>query len=110
MTPKPGEVYLIDLGVGGKVRPVVIVSREDENSPRALATVVPLTTQNRGSQYEVEMPKVPWLKHQGVANVQAISAYGHHELMEKRGRFDATVMERIKSRIAWALDIKTPSP
>ncbi len=37
MIPKPGEVYLVDLGMAGKVRPVVIVSREDANAPRALS-------------------------------------------------------------------------
>ena len=52
MTRKPGEVYLVDLGMAGKVRPVVIVSREDANSPRALAVAVPLTSESRGSKYE----------------------------------------------------------
>ena len=59
MTPKPGEVYLVDLRMAGKVRPVVIVSREDANAPRALSVTVPLTTQNRGCQYEVHMPEFP---------------------------------------------------
>jgi len=55
MTPKAGEVYIVDLGVKGKVRPVVVVSREDSNAPRALSVVVPLTSQSRGSRYEVKM-------------------------------------------------------
>lgn len=33
MTPKVGEVYVVDLGVEGKVRPVVVVSREDTDAP-----------------------------------------------------------------------------
>ncbi len=37
MTPKVGEVFMLDLGYEGKVRPVVILSREDANAPRALA-------------------------------------------------------------------------
>lgn len=36
MTPKPGEVYKADLGLAGKVRPVLVVSREDADAPRAL--------------------------------------------------------------------------
>ena len=55
--------------MAGKVRPVVVVTREDANAPRALSVTVPLTTQNRGTQYEVERPRVPWLKHQSFANV-----------------------------------------
>jgi mRNA interferase MazF len=49
MNPKPGEVWLVDLGLSAKTRPVVIVSRYDPNPPRALVIYVPLTTQNRGS-------------------------------------------------------------
>ena len=44
MTPKTGEVYMLDLGYQGKTRPVVIMSREDANAPRALAIFVPLTS------------------------------------------------------------------
>jgi mRNA interferase MazF len=74
MIPKPGEVFLVDLGMAGKVRPVMILSREDPDATRALSITIPLTTQNRGSRYEVQMPRVPWLKHQSSANVQAMAA------------------------------------
>src|SRR5438105_4404882 len=37
MIPKVGEVYMLDLGYQGKTRPVVIMSREDHEAPRALA-------------------------------------------------------------------------
>jgi mRNA-degrading endonuclease toxin of MazEF toxin-antitoxin module len=47
MTPKVGEVYMLDLGYEGKVRPVVIMSREDAKAPRALALFVPLTKESR---------------------------------------------------------------
>ena len=57
MTPKAGEVYMLDLGYEGKVRPVVIMSREDANAPRALSLFVPLTKESRGSRYEVTMPR-----------------------------------------------------
>ena len=62
MTPKVGDVFIVDLGFDGKVRPVVVVSREDDDAPRALSIVVPLTSQFRGSRYEIQMPRVPWLK------------------------------------------------
>jgi mRNA interferase MazF len=50
MTPKPGELYLVDLGMAGEMRPVVIVTREDANAPRALSVTVPLISQKRASQ------------------------------------------------------------
>ncbi|MCC5642224.1 type II toxin-antitoxin system PemK/MazF family toxin [Nostoc sp. CHAB 5824] len=53
MNPKPGEVWLVNLGLAAKTRPVVVVSRYDPTPPRALVLYVPITTQNRGSTYEV---------------------------------------------------------
>jgi mRNA interferase MazF len=105
MIPRPGEVYLVDMGIAGKVRPVVILTREDPDAPRALSVVVPLTTENRGTRYEVQMPRVPWLRHQSYANVQALAAYQRHELLECRGRFDQAVLAKIKDAIRWALDL-----
>jgi len=49
MAAKQGEVWLADLGLAAKTRPVVILSQDDPQAPRALVTYVPLTTQNRGS-------------------------------------------------------------
>ena len=74
MSPRPGEVWLADLGLAAKTRPVVIVSRHDPNAPRALTTYVPLTTQNRGSRYEVELPKLHFLHETSVANVQGVAS------------------------------------
>src|SRR5579863_2410295 len=99
MTPRIGEVFVVDLGYQGKVRPVVIMSREDPQAPRAIALCVPLTSENRGSRYEVVMPQVPWLKLQSYANVQAIGSAGFQELTDKRGRFEPAVISKIKDAI-----------
>ena len=105
MTPKVGEVYMLDLGYQGKVRPIVIMSREDPQAPRALSLYVPLTKEARGSQYEVMMPRVPWLKLQSYADTQAIGAVGHHELKDRRGRFEAAAVAKLKDAIRWAFDL-----
>jgi len=55
MAAKPGEVWLADLGLAAKTRPVVILSRDDPQAPRALVDYGPVTTQNRGSRYEIEL-------------------------------------------------------
>lgn len=96
---------MIDLGYAGKVRPVVILSREDAQAPRALSLFVPLTKESRGSRYEVTMPRVPWLKLQSYANVQAISWAEHHELTDRRGRFEPAAVEQIKDAIRFAFDL-----
>jgi len=105
MTPKVGEVFMLDLGYEGKVRPILIMSRDDPEAPRALSLFVPLTKESRGSKYEVTMPRVPWLKLQSFANVQAIGSVGHYELGERRGRFEPATVEKIKEAIRWAFDL-----
>ena len=103
--PKVGDVFMLDLGFQGKIRPVVVVSREDPNAPRALAVFVPLTKESRGGRYEVTMPRVPWLKLQSYVNVLGMGAAEWHELTERRGRFDAATVTQIKDAIRWMLDL-----
>jgi len=71
MNPRPGEVWLADLGLAAKTRPVVIVSRYDLDAPRALAIYVPLTTQNRNSLYEVPIPKLGFLNERSFLRQRA---------------------------------------
>jgi mRNA interferase MazF len=85
MAAKPGEVWLADLGLAAKTRPVVILSREDPNAPRALVTYVPLTTQNRGSRYEIDLCKLRFLRETSVANVQGIGSIPSVRLQRKIG-------------------------
>lgn len=74
MSPRPGEVWLADLGLAAKTRPVAIVSRHDPEAPRALTIYVPLTTQNRGSKYEVALPTLAFLDLGSFENVQGIAS------------------------------------
>src|SRR5206468_4671292 len=74
MPPHPGEVWLADLGLAAKTRPVVVVSRDDPDPPRALILYVPLTTQHRQSPYEVVLPRLPFLEQNSVANVQGLGS------------------------------------
>jgi mRNA interferase MazF len=75
MSPHPGEVWLADLGLAAKTRPVVVISRHDPKAPRALLIFVPLTTQNRLSAYEVPLPRLSFLDHDSVANVQGLARF-----------------------------------
>lgn len=62
MTPKRGDVWLVDLGLAAKVRPCLVVSVPAvEVNERALSTLVPHTTSMRGSRFEVSL-QVPFLK------------------------------------------------
>lgn len=105
MSPQPGEVWLADLGLAAKTRPVVIVSRFDPDAPRALAIYVPLTTQNRMSRYEVPLPKLLFLDRDSVANVQGIASIPTVHLERRLGRLPVTVMSELKRSLTFALDL-----
>jgi mRNA interferase MazF len=105
MSPEPGAVYRVDLGITGKVRFFVVVSRRDDDPPRSLALCVPITTQNRGSEYEVELPRVRFLREQSYANVQGMQAIQFHELQGPVGRFTAPTMEAIRDALRYAMDL-----
>ena len=70
-----------------------------------LVLYVPLTLEDRGSEYEVEMPKLPFLRLEGVANVQGIGSLSVKRLERKLGVLPAEVMERIKKALRFALDL-----
>ncbi|HWA85135.1 MAG TPA: type II toxin-antitoxin system PemK/MazF family toxin [Opitutus sp.] len=105
MSPLPGELFLVDLGMVGKVRPAVVLSREDPDSPRALAICAPLTTENRGSDYEVAIGKLKFLDRESWVNVQGLMSIGHEKLIRRLGRLTAPQMEQIKTALRFALDL-----
>ncbi len=109
MNPKPGEVWLADLGLAAKTRPVVVVSRYDQNPPRALVTYVPLTTQNRRSKYEVELPRLKFLNQDSFANVQGLGSIPRVRLERKLGQLPDETMHRIKQAISFTLDLELDS-
>jgi mRNA interferase MazF len=96
MTTKPGEVYQVDLGLRGKVRYMIVLSREDADAPRALSVCAPVTTAYRRSAYEVELPQMPFLREKSYANVQGMQAIQHHELSSRPvGSVTGMALERV---------------
>jgi mRNA interferase MazF len=87
MTPVRGEVWLFDLGMVEKVRPVLVVSTGIEDSDRALVTVVPHTTSLRGSRHEIVV-NVSFLKP-GAFLVQGVATYATAKAMRKLGTLRA---------------------
>ncbi|MBL9175732.1 MAG: type II toxin-antitoxin system PemK/MazF family toxin [Verrucomicrobiales bacterium] len=105
MSPRPGEVWLADLGMAAKTRPVVVVSRHDEDPPRVLVIYVPLTSENRESEYEVEMPNLSFLRVKGVANVQGIGSLPVKRLERRLGVLPLEAMARIKRALRFVFDL-----
>jgi mRNA interferase MazF len=109
MNPQPGEIWLADLGLAAKTRPVVIVSRQDPDPPRSLVLYVPLTTQRRNTRYEVPLPRFPFLDRESVANFQGLASLPTVRLERKIGRLSAEIIARLKDALAFALDVQKPS-
>jgi mRNA interferase MazF len=107
MPPRPGAVWLADLGLAAKTRPVVVVSRDDPEPPRALILYVPLTTQHRQSLYEVVLPRLPFLAQNSVANVPGLGSLPTVRLERRLGTLPDAVMVQIKRALAFALDLRT---
>lgn len=105
MKAKPGEIWLADLGLAAKVRPVLVVSRHDPEPPRALLTYIPLTTQHRGSRYEVPVGHLPFLDAASVVNVQGIGSLVEPRLARKLGQVPPDLMAKIKDAIRFSLDL-----
>src|SRR5216684_473181 len=107
MSPHPGEVWLADLGMAAKTRPVVVISRHDPDPPRALVLYVPLTTQNRLSSYEVALPRLSFLDRDSVANGQGLGSLPVLRLERRLGTVPNDVMTKIKQARKFALDLGT---
>jgi len=84
---------------------VLIVSRADDEPPRALVIHVPVTTQNRGSRYEVDLGRLPFLREASFVNVQGIASVPTKRLERKLGRMPAEIFEKIKDALRYALDL-----
>ena len=105
MKAKPGEIWLADLGLAAKVRPVLIISRFDPDPPRSLTIYLPLTTQHRGSRYEVPVGPLPFLDRTSVVNVQGIGALIEPRLERKLGQVPAETFAKIKEALRFVLEL-----
>jgi mRNA interferase MazF len=94
--------------MGGKVRPVVIISRVDPDPPRNLAIYVPITMQNRGSDYEVGLPRCAFLRDGSIANVQGIGSDDRGDrtfFLEKLGDLPESTMKEIDDALLFAIGV-----
>jgi mRNA interferase MazF len=107
MHPRPGEVWLADLGLAAKYRPVVIVSRHDPDVPRALCMYVPITTQSHGSQYEAPLSTSRLLKEESVANVQGLASLPTVRLGRRLGSLSVESLAKIRAAIVWMLELSS---
>ena len=95
MNPRGGEIWLADLGL--------VVSREDPDPPRVLFIYVPLTTQFRGSRYEVLLEAKHFLRQRSAANIQGIGSLPRPRFEAKLGAVSEEELQRVKDAVRFAL-------
>jgi len=105
MTTEPGQVYLVDLGMAAKTRPMLVLSRRDDDAPRALSICAPITTSTRDSKYEVSIGKPKFLHEISFVNVQGLQAIQHHEMKRMIGRLPDDRMVEVRNALVWMLEI-----
>ncbi len=106
-SPQRGDVWIVDLGLAGKVRPGLVVSIPAELTDRALVTIVPHTTSRRGSQYEVEI-NLRFLSQHGAFDTQNPVTVSNAKLVRRAGRVTQTQMAVIEGGLYRWLGLAIP--
>jgi len=104
MPPRRGEVWLFDLGMTAKTRPVLVVSVEYGDADRAIVTVVPHTTEIRQSPFEVPT-KASFLRP-GAFLVQGVSTYPKAWAIRKLGALQPAQTQAVTDGLAAWLGIR----
>jgi mRNA interferase MazF len=101
---KPGDVWMLDMGLAAKVRPALILTLEPADHEQALVTVISHTTQiDPANPWGVSIPK-SWLR-EGVFHVQQIGTFPLKYLVRKLGSLTVEEFGRIKLKLALRLGI-----
>jgi mRNA interferase MazF len=79
-----GSVWIVDLGLAGKVRPCLVLSVPTDPQDRVLVTLVPHTTSNQGTRFEVAV-SASFLHSGGVFDAQQILTVPQVKLVRKLG-------------------------
>lgn len=103
--PVPGEIRLVDFGIAGKARPVLILYFPTDDAARALAVVLPLTSQIRGGEGEFYLGKPKFLPKKSAVNLQGIAAIDRTKIGKLYGRLPETQFRQIKACLSEFLDL-----
>jgi mRNA interferase MazF len=92
-----GEVWQVDLGLAGKVRPCLLMTGYPNNNELALVTIIPHTTALRGNRWEISIAET-FLKD-GAFHLQQIQSVPTVRLMRRLGALTIEEMQVIHDRI-----------
>ncbi len=103
--PKAGEIWIADLGMVGKIRPVLILYYPNPDDSRMLVIVAPLTSQIRGCNGEIDITHIKWLPKPSAINVQGLASIDKNSLSRKLGVLPNEDYESVKSEIRTLLNL-----
>ena len=95
--PKRGEIWLADLGLAAKTRPVLVLSVPFSTSDYALITVAPHTTSPRSSNFKVTL-SVSGLRP-GAFNIQGLMTTQPSKFIRKLGALSPVEMKQIEATV-----------
>lgn len=97
-----GEVWLAE--VGGKRRPVLVLTRTEVLDVRMLVTVAEITTSARGLAAEVDIDHTSvGLDRESVVNCDGLHTVAQSILTTHLGDIEDDTMQRVCSAISYAL-------
>ena len=100
---RPGEIWLVDLGMTAKVRPCLLLSEYPADDELALLLVVPHTTAVRGNRWEFAVP-LPFLKP-GAFHLQQIQPVSLARLERKLGEMPAAQLAELRAAVVRLLNL-----
>ena len=100
---QPGEVWMVDLGLVGKVRPCLVLSDYPADNELALLVVVPHTTALRANRWEFPLSK-PFLAL-GAFHLQQIQSVPITRLERKLGLLTGSGFQKFKDTLVQLLHL-----
>ena len=101
---KPGDIWLVDLGLAAKVRPCLVVTPQPKSDELDVFTVVAHTTSLRGNHWEIPVPK-SFLKDEGAFDVQRIATVARVRLERKLGELTPAELDNLLALLAERLGL-----
>ncbi len=96
-----GEIWLAE--VGGKPRPVVVLTRDEVIDVRANVTVAEITTQARGLAVEVVVDPDAGIDEPSVVNGDGLHTIAQRRLTRQLGSISDETLGRVCDAVAAAL-------
>jgi mRNA interferase MazF len=93
-----GSVWIVDLGLVGKVRPCLVLSVPTDPQDRVLVTLVPHTTSVQGTRFEIAV-QAEFLQGAGVFDAQQVLTVPQVKLVRKLGDLPADQLGRVEEAV-----------